>query len=370
MQKKFSKRRLANRFVFLINILLAGLLLLSQLLSSVSPKVFWPAELFALSYPLFLLLNILFVIYWIILQDKRGFLSFLIVLAGFQQLQSFYQLRFLKAQKTQESVFTVMTYNVRLFDLYNWTGNLKTRSKILYQLRTESPDIVCFQEFYNSDRGDFKNTDTLLKILPGYKAHVEYGITLRKVDHWGLATFTRYPILKRGKLIYEKGKTNFGLYTDVKIDDDTVRIYNIHLQSNHFKEKDYRFIEAPDSGSNEEIMTASRSILKRLKEGAVKRAQQVNEIRTHISSSPYPVILCGDFNDPPFTYAYKKLSEDLNDSFITKGKGTGATYIGKIPFFRIDYILYDDHVDCISHEVINSKWSDHFPVLASFKVMR
>ncbi len=87
----------------------------------------------------------------------------------------------------------------------------------------------------------------------------------------------------------------------------------------------------------------------------------------HMNSSPYPVILCGDFNDPPFSYAYNTLSKDLNDTFIDEGKGTGATYIGKIPFFRIDFILYDKLL-CINHEVINSKWSDHYPIMARLRV--
>ncbi len=304
---------------------------------------------------------------------RFAFISFVIILASYRQLNLAYQLKFHSADKTKESsaAFTVMSYNVRLFDLYNWTGNGKTRAKIYEYLKLENPDILCFQEYFTSDNPTYKfeNNNNLSKTLKAKNYHVEYSSTMRKTEHWGLATFTRFPIVHKGRILFHQARSNFGIYTDILIKNDTVRIYNVHLQSNHFKEEDYRFIEAPDSGSNEQIINSSKNVLKLLKRAAVKRAAQVDSLKSEIEKSPYPVILCGDFNDPPFSYAYTQLTEKLNDTFLEEGAGAGITLVGTVPIYRIDYILHDPVLKCHDFEVLPTKLSDHHPVKAIFKVM-
>jgi endonuclease/exonuclease/phosphatase family metal-dependent hydrolase len=368
MENKIKRIPVIHRIIFVLNMLAALLLLTATFCCNISPAEFWPAELIAISYPYLLFLNILFVVFWIFTRYKYSLISIAAILFGYAQLTLLFQFNFKSPETKTENAFSIMSFNVRLFDLYNWTGNLKTRSEIFDQLKKEQPDIICFQEYYNSDKGDFQNTIALKSFLDASNAHVVYGKTMRKTDHWGLATFTKFPIVGKGKVLFEEGKSNFCLFTDMKIGDDTLRIYNLHLQSNHFKEKDYQFIESPDSGSNEQILQSSKSILNRLKEGAIKRAQQVDELRIHFNNSPYPIIVCGDFNDPPFSYVYNVLSEGLNDSFKSHGKGMGVTYIGKIPFFRIDNILYDDAMKCNSFEIPDVKLSDHRPVKATFQI--
>ncbi len=368
MEKKNIRITVFHRIILLLNILAAILLLAAQICCKISPAKFWPAELIAISYPYLLFLNVIFVIFWLLTKYQCSLISIVIIILGYAQLALLFQFNSKGSESKSENDFSIMSFNVRLFDLYNWTGNLKTRAEIFDHLKKDQPDIICFQEYYNADKGDFQNTIALKSFLEATNAHVEYGKTMRKTDHWGLATFTRFPIVGKGKVLFEEGKSNFGLFTDMKIGDDTLRIYNVHLQSNHFKEKDYQFIESPDSGSNEQILRSSKSILYRLKEGAIKRAQQVDELKIHMNLSPYPIIVCGDFNDPPFSYVYHILSEGLNDSFKSHGKGMGVTYIGKIPFFRIDNVLFDDAFKCNSYAIPDVKLSDHRPVKATFQI--
>ena len=305
---------------------------------------------------------------------RFAFISFIIILAGYRQLGLAYQLKFHNNEKIKESseAFSVMSYNVRLFDLYNWTGNYKTRAKIFNFLEMENPDILCFQEYFTSDNpvNKFENNNNLSKTLKASNYHVEYSSTMKKTMHWGLATFTRFPILHKGRILYKEGISNFGMYTDVLIKKDTVRIYNVHLQSNHFREEDYRFIEAPDSGSKEHIIKSTKNVLKLLKKAAIKRAAQVDSLKLDIENSPYPVILCGDFNDPPFSYTYNQLAKKLNDSFLEEGYGTGITLIGTVPIYRIDYILHDALIKCHDFEVLSSQLSDHHPVKAWFTLSK
>lgn len=370
MGKKFNKLAAINKLVLIINILTAICLLISQLGCYISPAAFWPAEFIILSYPILLLINLFFIIFWLLQQNRNAFISLFVIIAGYRNLSLTYQLKFNHEIKTEEKSksFSVMSYNVRLFDLYNWTGNFKTRAKIFYFLQSENPDILCFQEYYTSDNPAFKfeNNNTLSKLLKASNCHAEYGTTLHKTQHWGLATFTSFPIVHKGRVVAEQGKPNFGMYTDVLINKDTVRIYNIHLQSNHFREEEYRFIEAPDSGTNEQILKSSKNVLRLLKKAVIKRAGQVDLLKNAIDNSPYPIILCGDFNDPPFSYAYQRLSQHLKDAFKEKGAGSGITLVSTVPIYRIDYILHDPVLKCLNYSVLPQKLSDHYAVKADF----
>jgi endonuclease/exonuclease/phosphatase family metal-dependent hydrolase len=253
-----------------------------------------------------------------------------------------------------------------LFDLYNWRHNKETREKIFGDLSEIDSDIICFQEFYTSEEeGDFNNIDSLTSLLNLPNYHTEYTTTLRKYDHWGIATFSRFPIVNKGKIMFNTRSNNMCIYTDVVIRKDTVRIYNVHLQSISFSKKDNQFLEDIKNGNDsEEDLEKSKSVLRRLKRAFTKRAKQVEAIKIHMATCKYKIILCGDFNDTPASYAYHELSKKLEDAFIEKGTGFGRTYAGQWPQFRIDYILYDQHLACNSYSKAGETFTDHFPITA------
>jgi endonuclease/exonuclease/phosphatase family metal-dependent hydrolase len=143
-----------------------------------------------------------------------------------------------------EGYFKVMSFNVRLFDLYNWFHNKETRQNIFSFLNKQQADIVCFQEFYSSDSKKFlfKNEDTLLHFLDCKYSQIEYTLTLHKTDHWGIATYSKYPIVKKSSMHFAARGGNIFIMTDIKIGDDTVRVINTHLQSVKFGWSDYKFI--------------------------------------------------------------------------------------------------------------------------------
>lgn len=284
---------------------------------------------------------------------------------GYDKLSDLYQPSFFRVDVIPPPAsIKVMSYNVKLFDLYNWTGNYKTRNKIFEVIKKEQPSILCVQEYFHSDGGKFQNNVPVADLLNTTYSYIQYGITLHDTNHWGMATFSKYPIVSKGKLLYEEGRTNFCIYTDLKIEEDTIRVYNVHLQSHHFKENDYKFLENPDSASNGEIMKGVKNIGARVKKAAVKRANQVDVLKAHMQLSPYPYIICGDFNDPPFSYAYQTLRKELKDSFTEKGKGFGITYRGNFPPFRIDFILHHDKFMTHKFQLFRNKLSDHYPVMA------
>ncbi len=256
-----------------------------------------------------------------------------------------------------------------LFDLYNWKKNKETRNKILNSLADIHPDILCLQEFYTSEGSTtFNNIDTVKKLLNTKYYHSEYTSTLREVDHWGIATFSKYPITNQGKLVFNTRSNNICIFTDVVINYDTIRVYNLHLQSISFSKKDNKFLDDVISEKDaEDELEQSKNILRRLKRAFTKRTKQVEMITAHIKTCKHKLILCGDFNDTPASYTYQKLLGNLNDAFVEKGNGFGRTYAGKWPQFRIDYIFHSKELKCKSYQRSDETFTDHFPITAYFK---
>jgi endonuclease/exonuclease/phosphatase family metal-dependent hydrolase len=256
----------------------------------------------------------------------------------------------------------VLSYNVRLFDLYNWKNNVKNKNRIFRFLDKENADIVCFQEYYYQNDGKFETTDTLVKFLPTKNVHQVFSDVNKNKCFFGIATLCKYPIVNKGKITFES-TSNLCIYTDVLLWGDTVRIYNNHLESVRLGYEDYKFIDKIDLDVDKKEVKDTKSILRRLKRAYVKRAEQVETISEHIAKCPYPVIVCGDFNDTPVSYAYQKMSKGLKDAYCEAGSGIGRTYNGKIPLLRIDFIFHSPTYKAYDFRIPDADLSDHFPVV-------
>ena len=362
-KKKTGGHNFFNSVAMFCNHVVAIGLLISYFAPFVSPENFWFLAFFGLAYPIFLVFNLLFVIYWGGQLKKRMFYSLIIVLCGWVHIREYAQVNFNTTPDKSKKTVKVMSYNVRLFDLYDWSNNEGTRDKMLELISDESPDILCLQEFSSSDSSaQFNNLDTLKKIQKTTQAHIEYTSTLRKKNHYGVAIFSAFPIVGNGKIIFDDKSNNICIYSDIKINKDTVRVYNVHLQSIHLGYDDYKFMDDIMHNKETEELEKSKNILKRLKRAFIKRSVQTGLVAGHISESPYPVFVCGDFNDPPASYTYNTISKNLVDAFIESGNGFGRTYAGKFPSFRIDYILHSSIYKAYDFRTIREKLSDHFPV--------
>lgn len=360
MQKIKQILSILIRIVYFVSL---AALLLSYLAPYANPQNFWLFAFFGLAYPFILLVNTLFLIWWIIRWKKLYWLSLLCILIGWMNMKNIFH--FGGSMETKGGI-KVLSYNVRNFDLYNWSHNKNTRAKIFSFLKDESADIVCLQEFFQGDKGYFETLDTLTELTKSVDHHVKYTLTRRKTDHWGIATFSKYPIVFKGKVPFKYKSNNICIFSDLKIGNDTVRVYNMHLQSISFGYSDYKFIEALKENNDtldvDDIEIASKNILRRIKRAFIKRATQTEKILTHINACKYPVIICGDFNDTPFSFTYHSFAEKYKDSFMESGNGTGNTYIGDFPSYRIDYIFHSDDFTSSNFEVLPEELSDHYPI--------
>lgn len=369
MVKVRQSRRLSlfNRILLWVNYLVVVSLLISVSAKYISPQLFWLIAFFGLAFPYLVLLNLLFVIYWIGQFRREALFSLLVILFCFFTVRKYVQVTFSNTGSNND--IKVTSYNSMLFDLYNWSKNAKSRQHIISSLQEINPDVLCLQEFYNSSTmKEYYNIDTVTAALNIKYNHVEYTSIAHNHNHFGIATFSKYPIINKGKIVFNTRSNNICIYTDVLIEKDTVRIYNMHLQSISFSKKDYTFIgDLQDNDDAKDELENSKSILRRLKRAFVKRAEQAEKISASIKSCPYPVILCGDFNDTPASYSYNLISEDLKDAFVEKGSGFGRTYAGKFPQFRIDYIFHSKDFKCTQFTRSEETFTDHFPITAYLK---
>ena len=314
-----------NRILFIINSLLLLLLLVSYIAPKVNPEFFWYISLLGIIFPLLLILNTLFAVYWIISWKKYFWANVVIITLGLSHIDKivanqknqidYEELNELQNNKKHQfdQLINIMTYNVRLFNQNENLNDDKIENKILDMVKEEKPDILCFQEFNLTEK-----TKEIFNFF-NYK---------RNNDN-KLQILTNYKVLKSG---YIQSK-NICIYKDIVL-NDTIRIYNIHLQSNWVKTMKYSY---------------------------QKRVNEAIKIKKHINKSPYPVIICGDFNDTPISYTYTKLKNGLLDSFEESGIGIGNSYVS-IPTLRIDYILHSKEYKSYNYKKNKFKLSDHYPI--------
>lgn len=363
-QRKLS---LFNKLILWIHYAVITTLLISVSAKYISPLLFWLPAFFGLAFPFLFLANFILVIYWVAQFKPSAIFGIIALVLSFSTAYRYVQISS-SSSKPASKQLKVTSYNSMLFDLYNWYHDKETRPKIFGNLIDINPDIICLQEFYTSEqKGDYNNIDTVKRALKTPYFHCEYTTTLRGHDHWGIATFSKFPIINQGKLVFQTKSNNICIYSDIVINKDTIRVYNVHLQSISFSKKDNQFLdEVTGEKEADDEMEKSKNILRRLKRAFLKRTKQVEMIVTHMRTCRYKIILCGDFNDTAASYAYEQLSKNLNDAFIEKGMGFGRTYAGKWPQFRIDYILHDKTLTCSKYKRSSETFTDHYPITAYF----
>jgi endonuclease/exonuclease/phosphatase family metal-dependent hydrolase len=359
-------RKFVRNILLSVNVLSAALLILSFLSVHVSPAVAWMFAFFALAYPFILLVNVFFVVWWMIFRKWFFIISLVSILLGWRALKSTFQFSSGESEKmAQDSTINVLSYNVRLFNYYLWDNDTAAWQKIVDFIHNQSPDIVCLQEFITlpGTTHDLENLKARMKPLS--YSHVYYTDQVPGRLNFGMVTFSRYPIVNK-KMIDFKESLNGSISSDIVVNGDTLRIFNCHLQSIRLR-KDYNdLVDSLIFNYSEKQLDELRDISVRMRQAYKQRAGQVDIMAGYIHSSPYPVIVCGDFNDTPVSYAYTKISKGLKDAFIESGSGMGTTYRENFPYVRIDYVLYSSYFSSLYFHTEKIRWSDHYPVMTRF----
>jgi endonuclease/exonuclease/phosphatase family metal-dependent hydrolase len=355
-----------HRIVFIVNALVILLLLLSYLAPYVSPAIYWPIAFLGLGYPVLLLLNTLFIVYWIIFLRLKFVFSLAAIVTGFNYIPYFVQLN---AKKTTDytNCVRIMSFNSKYFGAYEGK-KVEDAEKFFETLKKVDPDVLCFQEFRNlGSKVEAPIYKTLFKTLKGFYHYNTYLDS--KGFHSGnnVIIFSRFPIIDSGEVEHEKNIMNFTVFADIVAHGDTIRIVNTHLKSIHFEGVDYAAVKNIDIDNDSSVAKYS-NITRKLKTAFVDRAKQAETVRDFIDQSPYKIIVCGDFNDSPTSYAFRTIKGNMKDAFVEAGSGLGRTYVGQMPSFRIDQLLFDPTFKAFNYYARAFSFSDHKMISATIKL--
>ncbi|MCT4600359.1 MAG: endonuclease/exonuclease/phosphatase family protein [Marinifilaceae bacterium] len=335
-------------------------LVLGSISQYVNPNSFGYLAFFGLAYPYLLVINIIFFFYWVYRKKKVFILPLLAILVSYPAFAKLISFGESNSEIITKS-FKVLSYNVRYFNKYNWNKDPRTSYHIIDLINNKDPHIVCLQEFMYGHNRNISITTIKRKL----KKYPYYYISKRR----NLAIFSKYKIINKKELKISNSLSASVIYSDVLIGRSKLRIYNAHLESNRFSKDDYKFIKnITSSASGEQTVDGAKGIGKRLLHAFKIRAEQAKLIRRKVDASTLKSILCLDMNDTPLSYSYRILRGNYKDSFLEKSVGIGTTYIGDFPSFRIDYILYHPDLYCTDYERYKYKYSDHYPISASFKI--
>ena len=380
-KSSFSFNKLITVPLFLLNCVAALGLIFAFIAQFIPPTGYAIIAFCGLGFVYILAINALFVILWLPLKYRYALISLSLILINVGTIDKHFQLK--GAEKPLKCVhcIKVMSYNVKLFGLYDTEVpklRQQRKNEIMQFIKDEQPDIVCFQEYFydKSKKLNFNTTDTLLSILKlkNKNYHFEYFTASRNDEYYyGLATFSKYKIVGKG-VVEMPDSTVIASYIEFKHKNDTVRVYNCHLASIHFEDEHYQIGKdlIVSRMNDPKWQKKIKSLHRKLKLAFDVRKEQAKVMRQHLKDCPHYIILCGDLNDSPASYAYNQVAWNLKDSFRESGKGMGDTFFGEtFPNFRIDYILHDKAYKSYGHTVCTDiSISDHYPVYTWISLLR
>ena len=356
-------RKIIKAIVIVVTILSIFLLFLSFPAWFVSPLRTAFFSFMGIAFPAILIANVVCLIIWIRFKKWKIVLVMIITLViCYKPITTFFPLNF-KTHTIPEKSIKVLTYNVMGF-----MGEAKKNSAhpLLEYIAKTDADIVCLQEYMISKTGkSLLSQKDVNKILNKYPYHSVTGLEYSGMYHtYGLACFSKYPIKSTREFSFKSSYNGAAIYT-LDVDGETYLVSNNHLESNKISSSDKKLygdlLVKRDSQTAFEV---TNNIRERLGRGYKKRATQVQQITDYIDKQEYDkLIVCGDLNDTPISYAYKKMKGNLRDAYRSTGFGPGITYYEDYFLFRIDYILHSKSLKSEYTIVDKVKFSDHYPVL-------
>lgn len=333
--------RFFQRVVFVINLGAALLMVVAFVLPYLPPSRYPIISILSLAVPVLIIINIIFAIYWLLLLNWRFLASFIVLTISFFYFNVFYEISSEGDPSEYEHSLSILSYNVRLFNAFEKKDFGDVAAIFSDIIIEKDPDIIFIQEYY-----DKHNVD--LSAYP-YK-FVKFKRKSAKLGH---AIFSKYPLIHTGDFNF-KDSGNNALYADVVKGKDTLRLYNLHLQSFGII-PEVKFLQEMDK----------ERLARRVSTNFKKQETQIRQVLEHKSKCEYPVILCGDFNNTPFSYTYRKLKENMQDSFRERGNGLGTTFWFDFFPLRIDYIFTSPDFDVLTFDTEKETFSDHHAIHAT-----
>ncbi len=345
------------------NFVAAFFMLMSLLGTVISPEKFIFPAYFTLIFPIAIVVNIGFVIFWLLARKWLFLISLSLLLYSSAEISNTFPVHIGKPKSIElNNSFSILSFNTM------GCGSLKKHTKkkpnqVIQYIMDSDADIVCLQEYAINDNDEHLTTADINRIFVKYPyKHIQFR-SFQGNNRYGIATFSKYPILLKKKIEYPS-IFNSSMYTDINVKGTRIRFVNNHLESNRITEKDRAMpLSLKDKFDTDNLKGITRHLSRKLAVAYKRRAFQAVVVAKVIDDSPYKVIVCGDFNDVPSSYAYTKVKGNLKDAFSETGTGFGWTFNDRLYHFRIDYILYDsDAFSVVDFKLDAVDYSDHYPV--------
>jgi endonuclease/exonuclease/phosphatase family metal-dependent hydrolase len=364
-------RLFTKRFMLYSHLFVVFVFLVSCLIPFLNPQKWWWITFLGLGFPFLLVAILLFMLFWLVAKPRYAWISVVALLFGLKNITAFFAFhKPANFSYTKEpGALRIASWNVaRFIEMYkNDNEGSRVRLKMLDQIKQQNADILCFQEFFSSlDTAWYNNVQEISK---GF--NYPYWFFSHDVDgdgHFtGTIVFSRYPVIDSGLVRYPRPTLPEALmHADIKINDDTIRVFSTHLQSVMFGRRDYKKLSELKSGDN--AVDNTKSIVTKIRTGSAMRSIQADMVRELLDNCPYPVLFAGDLNDVPNSYTYFTIRGGLQDAFLKKGFGIGRTFSGISPTLRIDYIFADSHFKILQFNRQVKNLSDHYMVVADVKL--
>ena len=367
-------RRFTKGFFLFSNIAVSVLFLLGCYASYFNADKYWFLGLLTLTSLYFFLILIIFIVFWLVVKAKYILISLIAFALAWKPLGQILKIKQsddFKIAKLPNSI-RIMSWNVEHFDILEHKTHPERKIEMLDLIKKYAPDVACFQEMVGSDFDS-----SAINYVPSIAKELNFKYYYYSYDkrddfdnkhHYGIITFSRYPIIQR--YTYGPVELNYNSIfqsIDVAKESDTIRVFNVHLQSLKFSDVSRQYIEDPTLKSEIDI-EKSKNIISKFKTGFAKRKLQSERVKKSMNESPYKVILCGDFNDVPNSYAYNTIGKGLKNAYAEKGTGIGRTFASISPTLRIDNIFVDNKLAVDQYVRVKKKLSDHFPIIADITI--
>jgi len=330
---------------------------------------FWMIAILGLIFPVLAALVAVFFLIWLALRSKWCILSLAALLLSWQQISvmvGFNNSENFNYNKTSETI-RIFSWNVSSWGETNKNNNhqLRFRPIMLDLIKKQQADIICLQEFWDREYGhDHYSILQIFKEM-GYPYHYFVHSFLDSKDQkMGVAIISKYPIIDTAKFFF--GEDHFAehlIYADIQFNKEKIRFFTTHLQSVRFDNSEYTALRKIKQ-TDESGLKDSRTIVHKLKSAYSYRGTEADIVKQKIQESPYPVVICGDFNDVANSYTYFTIKGNLQDAFLKKGTGLGRTFQYLSPTLRIDYILADKKFKVEQYNRLKVPYSDHYPIVA------
>ncbi len=351
------------------NVCLVAALLLSVFLPYLNPGKCWPAGFSGFLFPLLFPLCLIYTGLWAWRRNRKYmWINIIAMLCALPAALTTWGVHIFRKNillpQTNSRQFTLMTYNTSSMGLVRYVTDKDREAAIYNTIAYGSPDILCLQEFYTNDQPGKEDHIQRIRYAGNYPYHY---FTDDKTHweswHYGIALFSRYPLIKAAAV--RCGESSFGsgstfLQVDIAIKGDTFRVFSVQLTSYMFNSEDYEKMKAPKG----------TGLVYKMRRTFRARSDQALQLAALVAQSPYPAIVCGDFNDTPVSFTYKTISRGMQDAFLKTNAGWGRTLSYLSPSLRIDYILAQSPVNIHGSKVFHPGTSEHFPVMACLSLKK